>query len=268
MLKAIIAKLEDVEESHRGFYKADGDKFVLQVEGMKTQADIDRVMTSLTKERGDHEKTKTALTTAQTTLQTFEGLDPNDIPAKLAELEQLKATVGTTPDQKKIDEMVASRVNAELKTKVGPLERTIQTLKSQNGELTKNVETLNGTITSGKIGDQLRSEALKAGMAGPAIDDFVSLAAKGFKLDDTGKAITEDGFDVATYIGDQKKARPHFWPTGNGAGGSGSDGKGGHTGPNPFSKKTFNLTEQGKLTTSNPELAAQLKTAAANEKAA
>lgn len=264
MLKAIIDKLDDVEEAFRGLYAKKGEKFELQVEGMKTQGDIDRLQTSLTKERTEHTATKTALTTAQTKLQTFEGINVDELPTQLERLKQLEATAGQTPTQKQIDEMVASRVAAELRTKVGPLERQLQEAKTQLGTVTKENEGLKGSITEGRIGDQLRSEATKAGMQGTAIDDFVSLSLKGFKLDEKGKAITEDGLDVTTFVSDQKKARPFLWPAGNGAGGTGADGKGGHTGPNPFKKgATFNLTEQGRITRENPDLAKQLQTQAA-----
>lgn len=269
MLKAIIAKLDDVEEAYRGLYKAEGDKFVLQVEGMKTQTDIDRLTTSLTKERGEHEKTKTALTTAQAAAKLFEGVDANELPAKLERLAQLEATAGQTPTQKQIDESVANRVAAELKVKTGPLERQIATLSSELGNFKKTNEELTGTITSGKIETQLRSEATKVGMLGPAIDDFVALSVKGFQLDDKGKAITADGLDVATFVGDQKKARPFLWAAGNGAGGNGNNGNGVNGGKNPFKKGAdFNLTEQGRITRESPDVAKQLQIEAGAVKAA
>ena len=50
-----------------------------------------------------------------------------------------------------------------------------------------------------------------------------------------------------------------------GAGQKGTPGAGAYTGANPFSKKTFNLSEQLKLRIENPEIATQLEQAAASE---
>ena len=57
-LKAILDSLTDVPEALHGEYVERNGKFELQVEGMKTQGDVDRLQTALTKERNDHKASK------------------------------------------------------------------------------------------------------------------------------------------------------------------------------------------------------------------
>ena len=54
-LKAILDSLTDIPEALHGEYVERNGKFELQVEGMKTQGDVDRLQTALTKERNNHD---------------------------------------------------------------------------------------------------------------------------------------------------------------------------------------------------------------------
>jgi hypothetical protein len=57
-IKAIIDKLEDADEKHRDLYVEKNGKYEIQVEGMKTQGDVDRLTSALEKERTDHKGVK------------------------------------------------------------------------------------------------------------------------------------------------------------------------------------------------------------------
>lgn len=75
---------------------------------------------------------------------------------------------------------------------------------------------------------------------------------------DGGKLVPID--EAAALIASSK---PHLVKAQGGGGGSGyRDGGGGNSQRNPWSKDTFNLTEQIQLGKNNPQLAAQLKAAA------
>ena len=53
-LKAIVDSLDDIPDGIKESYTERNGKYELQVEGMKTQADLDRISTALAKERNDH----------------------------------------------------------------------------------------------------------------------------------------------------------------------------------------------------------------------
>jgi len=262
LLKMIIDRLEDVEESARPFYVQKGDKFELQVEGAKSQADIDRLNTSLTKERADHAKTKETLKTATATLTTFEGLDPEEVHAKLAEYDTLKASVGATPDAAKTAELIRAGVEAQLKTKTGPLEREIKNLKAAAESAVTENATLKTQITSRTIDDALRTAALNAKVNPAALDDFLAVGRANFEVAEDGKVISKDGIDPNAWVTDQKKARPHFWPVATGAGAQGAQGGDGNGGPNPFSAEGWNVTAQGKLVSTDRPAAENMAKAA------
>ena len=60
-LKAIYDKKEDIPEGFESAYVERNGKFELQVEGMKTSADVERIQTALDKERDDHKTAKRRL---------------------------------------------------------------------------------------------------------------------------------------------------------------------------------------------------------------
>jgi hypothetical protein len=63
MLKAFVAKLEDIEEPYRGLYQERNGRFELQVqiegiEGVKSYSDFANLNEALRKERKDHKSVK------------------------------------------------------------------------------------------------------------------------------------------------------------------------------------------------------------------
>lgn len=260
-LKAIIDRLEDVEEAFRGLYVQKGDKWEIQIEGVKTQGDIDRVNAALTKEKKDHAAVKAELATAKQSLEAFGDLNAEDVHTKLAEYDTLKASHGQTPDAQRIAAMVQEQVAAKLKIEKGPLERKLAAAERERDELKNSVAEVTTKFNTKLIEDGLRSEAVKAGIVPAMIDDYVALHRGSFKLGDGDKPITEDGMDPAAFVVDTKAKKPYFWPTAQGADGRGS-GAGGHSGPNPFSHEGWNLTQQGAMVNSNRVEAERLAKAA------
>ena len=58
-LKLVVEKLDEIDSKYHDLYtEKDGKYEFTGVEGIKTQADIDRLQTALTKERADHKSTK------------------------------------------------------------------------------------------------------------------------------------------------------------------------------------------------------------------
>lgn len=261
MLKPIIDKLEDVAEGLRQFYAERNGKFELKVEGMKTEADVARVQTALDKERTDHTKTKAEFKVVKDKVTEFGELDPHTVAEQLAELATLKATAGDKPDQAKIDALVTSRVEAGVRAKVVPLERS---LKEANDKLAAS-ETKIGEFTTKDtnrtIDDAVRDAAVAAKVAPAALNDFIALSRSNFVVGEDGKVVTKDGLDPKTFVGDQKQARAYLWAPATGAGANGNNG-GVDGGKNPFARDTWNMTEQGNLVKTDRPAAERLATAA------
>lgn len=68
------------------------------------------------------------------------------------------------------------------------------------------------------------------------------------------------GIDATAWLSDVNDSgkKAHWWPRPGGGGATGNDGKPGAKN-NPWKQDTFNLTEQGRITRDNPDLAKKLK---------
>lgn len=260
VLKAIIAKLDEVEEAYRGLYVQKGDKFEIQIEGMKTQGDIDRVNIALTKERGDHSTARNALKEATDKLAGFGELKPEDVTAKLERLETLEAA-GTPDIAKNFDKLVNERVEAvvgsRIKAETAKFTKQVTDLTAELGTTKTANEGFKTQITARTIDDAVRSAATVAKIAVPAVADALIIARSEFKLVD-GRVQTEDGRTPDQWIEGRKESSPHWWPAAQGAGAGGSNGEGVKNGDNPFSHAGWNLTKQGALVLSNSAQAQRL----------
>jgi hypothetical protein len=246
------------------FEEKDGAWNFVGVEGIKTAADVSAVQEALRKEKADHKKTKTEITTK------YGDLDPEEIQAdkdKIAELEiQLEAKGGKL-DETKIEELVERR----LKTKILPIERERDKLKETNAKLTGDVQTLVGTISKSKIESHIRKAADAAKIVGTAIEDVIAIGGNLFDVSEDGNVVAKEnvgiqpGLTPDIWLTDQKEKRPHWWPasTGGGAGG-GKGGAGG--GSNPWSKEGWNITAQGAYVTAHGVEKANSMAAQANSK--
>ena len=117
-------------------------------------------------------------------------------------------------------------------------------------------------------------EALSGEKAVPihssAREDILPYAERIMEITEDGEVRSKDGVGVdpgltfAEVLSDlQTSGRRSHWFKGNqGAGMKGGDGSSVHSGPNPFAKDSFNLTEVGRLVKSDPRRALQLCKAA------
>lgn len=269
ILQAIIAKLDDVEEALRGFYVEKDGKFVLQVNGVKTQADIDAITRALTNERTEHGKTKAKVTALTETVQQWtdaagEGGTPEAIKTTREKLGTLEAAGG--PDiaknfQQMVQTEVAKIVDGRIKSETTKYERQLTTANTKITELTGNVNEYKLKDDRRAIVDQVRGAADAAKVRPDAMGDVLSIAGGELKLVD-GKAVTEDGRDAAQWLEDRKKVSPYYWPSAKGAGAEGGDGLGIDAKDNPFSPANHSITKIGALVQSNPAEAAKLAAAA------
>ena len=117
---------------------------------------------------------------------------------------------------------------------------------------------MSGVITTTKINDAVRKAATKAKVLPTAIADLLLRAKHSFdviEIDGKERVITKEGSEYAAgldpdgWLDELTPNAPHFFPPNQSAGAGGS-GKGfGIPGNNPWSKKFWNMTDQGKVFT-------------------
>jgi len=262
-LKAIVPNLEEVDAAFHSLYTKKGDQYeITGIEGMRTQADVDRLQQSLTFERNDHKKLKEAWKVLG------DGVKPEDVAAQIARIPELEAAAAGKLDDAKIDVIVDTRVKAKL----GPIERERDKLKTLNGELTTKVSDYETRDRTRAIGDAVKSAATKLKVADTALEDVIMFGERIFELSEDGRVVTKElngitqGLEPEAWLADIQSTsrKPHWWgPTFGGGAGGNNNGKGG--GANPWSHDGWNMTEQGKIYTQNPARAEQLAKAAGTE---
>jgi hypothetical protein len=257
-LKTIYATAEEIPEGYAELYtERNGQWELTGVEGVKTQADIDRVQKALAQERTEHKATKSALAP-------FEGLDPQAIVENQHKLEEVTAQLEAINKDGHIDETkLEPIISARLKQAVAPLERDRANLERQLdaqkkavAEKDNEVVQLKTSITTGEIERQIRDAAAEAKVLPTAIFDAVRYGREVFEKTDNGRVITKDvsgvvpGLTPKEWFKDMTEKSPHWWPAsiGGGSSGSGGGGRGTYGGANnPWSKEGWSLTKQGAL---------------------
>lgn len=251
MLKKFYSTEAEIPEAHKAFYIEKDGKWVLQVDGM---VDADRL-----KEFRDK---NIQLTQELTTLkETYK-----DVPAdKVADFIAAKADAdaGKTIKKEGFEEAVNQRVAA-----------VKQASEKALAEAKAKADAAEAALQRHQVSIALRDAGGKFGLRKGAESDLESRGFSVLKMVD-GKLIAHDPISgqplynpedatpmqLEKWVEGLTKSAPHLFEESRGAGAPGS-GTGGVNGPNPFSQKTFNLTEQGRIMRENPALAQRLKAAA------
>lgn len=205
-LKYRIKKLEDVPEAVRALYKADGDEFVLDAEGV------------VPKERLDEFRDNNI--SLQRQLEKLKDIDP----VKYRELVNLQREVeeGQLLKAGKIEEVVNSRVTAMKAS----LEGERDTFRSR-------AESAESQLSVLLIDSAVRNEALKLGVVNTALDDVVLRARTIYKMKD-GAAVPHDNkgevifgkdgktpMPMSDWLTSLKKNAPHLFANSQGGGAGG-----------------------------------------------
>jgi hypothetical protein len=260
LLKAVIAKLDDVEEAFRGLYVEKNGKFEVQVEGLKTQGDIDRLSTANIAEREAHRATRQSLKESADRLILYGDVTPEQVTANAEQLATLQAA-GTPELAKNFEKIVNDRVEANLvnrvKTATDKLVKTNTDLTTALGTAEKSNADFSTRIVQRTIDDSVRAAAITAKIIPEAVADTLIIARGTFKIVE-GKVQTEEGQTPEQWIEARKEVSKHWWPDARGAGAHGSDGLGAEHKDNPFMHANWNLTSQSRLVQANPGKAAQM----------
>lgn len=259
-LKVVHTSVDQIPEPYRELYSERDGKWVLTgIEGVKTSEDVDRVTRSLESERAAHKETKTKLAE-------WDGLETEDVKAKLDRMPELELAAKGAGTQDEIDKKLEEMAEARARTRLAPVEREKKALEKKLADLDQEANALRVERKRRLIHDDVRAALREAKVRTEAEADALMLAETVCDLAESGKALTkENPFGVAPGLGavemieQLRDHRPHWWPEskGGGAGGSGSSGGAGG-GANPWHKDTYNRTEQMRLLQTNPERAKQL----------
>lgn len=243
-LKAIHDSLAEIPEGYRPLYTEKNGKFELTgIDGVKTQADIDRLQASLTKERNEHKATRDKLAP-------WGELNPEEVQAKLDLIPELEAAAKGKLDDAKIEEIVQRRLEGTLKSKIAPVERENKTLKQLLAEKEQMVSTLTGRERQRAIHDSVRKSLISRKVINEAHEDALLLADRIFEVTDEGKVVTRDnvgvtpGLEPDAWLAEIQDKRPHWFP-GTSGGGAGGNRGGGSGSANPWSADGWNMTAQG-----------------------
>lgn len=252
-LKAILDTIDDLPEDIKKEYVEKNGKFELQVEGMKTQADVERLQGALTKERNDHKVVRERL-----------GLlgdrKIEDVLQILDRVPELEAAAAGKLDETKLNELVEGRI----KTKLAPVER-------EKGQLAQRVQELSGIVEQYQTKDKVRNihDAVRdavgkaQGFQSGAVEDALLYAEHMLEINEEGRVVTRDGVgvtpgvDAAVWLTEMQAKKAHWWGPSQG-GGAGGNRNGGGAGGNPWGAEGWNMTEQGRILKENRSRAEQL----------
>lgn len=266
-LKTIYEKQEDIPEGFVDLYTDKNGKFELTaVEGVKTQADIDRVNAALVKERNDHKQAKEKL-------QAFGDIDPAILPTMQEELAEARARLETLTTEGKLDEgKVEERITTAINRATGPinrekdsLARQLDTAKKAVADKEAEIAALNADRQAEHVRLAIRDAVTgaKVPVLPTAVDDAVLVGERMFELVD-GKLVTKGdngmtpGLSPAEWTKDMMERKPHWWPASQGGGAGGGRGGGTMLKDNPFTAEGWDITRQGQLYKESPEKAAQM----------
>jgi hypothetical protein len=251
-IKAIYENESDIPEVLKEHYVQRNDKWELQAEGVKTQADVDRLQEALRKEREDARKAKERAAA-------FGDLDPKTVQAMRDEYEVLKANSG------KIDEERRDELKKKLENQIkNPLLRELDELKGKYETEAKTRSELEAAIRRSRMEAEFRSAATQAKVRPEAVEDILRYMDD-FEMGEKGPQLKSGdaaGTSLNDWFSEMKSRRSHWWPEAEGAGSRGG-GVPGYAGPNPFDPETENVTEQFRIYNQDPKLYERLEKAAA-----
>jgi hypothetical protein len=263
VLKTIYEKQEDIPEPYKELFAEKTDPEtkktqweMTEVEGVKTQADVDRVTQALGHEKANHKKTKDAL-------DKWNDMDPEQALKDLEELDELRVRVEAGEGKELDEEKMGKIVEARVKTETAPMQRKLEESEAENETLRGDNTTLRQEKTNRIISDAVRKAATADKIVSTALDDVLMYGEQVFEITEDNRVVTKDnvgfvpGLTPEIWLSDMKDKRPHWWPVSQGGGANGS-GQGSGFADNPFTHDNWNLTEQGKIQRADPEKAARM----------
>lgn len=260
-LQAIVESPEKIPETLRDYYREVDGRFVLDVDGMKTQEDFDRYAEAIKKRYADNAADLARKQGAAISRDEIMGLIEDGMKKFAPAVTAGKSEAGAT--------------DPNLAAQIHDLERNLASVTKALEEAKRERDQAVGTSRETTIRNSLTQAASAAGVRPEGVSNLVNLVAHNFEIAQDGSVVTkleadqnvspnQKPSDFFQALGRQAEFRM-FWPASKGAGadaGEGSGGSGDLGSGNPWTKAGWNVTAQGKLFTQNKDEALRLMKAA------
>jgi len=254
-----------VNELHRDLFEQRGDTFVfVGVEGIKTETDVSKLSTALSKEREDHKATKAQLKSV---------LGERSVEETVALIDSVPELSAAVENSKKPDEeRVSSMVEARIKSRLTPIERERDQLRQakldadarlSQYEAADRTRTIQSTMTLAMRGGK---DGKGPKVLTVAEEDVLLSAERVMQINEDGSVTTKDGLDPVTWLYDVAPRKPHWFEPSQGGGAKGSGAGAGQTfTDNPWSRKHWNITAQMQAVKADRNRAEQMAKAAGSK---
>jgi hypothetical protein len=266
ILKAKYGKIDEVPEQYRDLYDeaTDGSASLKRdaVEGVKTQADVDRVQAALKKERDAR-----AALEAKVKGVDFGERTAEEVQEILDSVDDLRARADAGG---KLDDETKSKVARirEIEASSKKAQREYEKVKAEAAAAGQRAAELEATIRRSTLQSEVTKAATSLKMRPEAHEDAAVIAERIFQFGEDGKPLTADGLDPAAWLSGMKEKRPHWWPESTGGGAGGNSGGAGGSAANPFGKDgATNVSRAAVIMTKDPARADSLARAAGHASA-
>ena len=267
-LEAILDDKSKIPEGLESHYKEIDGKFVLDVPGMKTQADFDNYAQAL--------KARYADSAADFARGNRSGLSRDDV-MKVIEDGFKKFAQPGDGQGKGNGSGSGGEGDGDVSARLHDLERNVASLTEANKKLEEERDAALGRSRDTTIRNALTEAATKAGAVPDGVANLVTLVSPNFETAQDGSVVTK--LDAGEGVSPNQKPADYFaglarnpafrmfWGKSQGAGADGGDGGGGGGAGdlgkgNPWTKAGWNVTAQSKLfNTDRPEAERLMKAA-------
>lgn len=243
-LEITYESLDKVPEAFRPLYaEQDGKAVLTNVNGVKTQSDVDKIAEGLRKEREDHRA-------LQELHKPWKGMDHADVTAKLAKYPELETAAQGKLDESQISDLVKSRLSQE----TAPIQAKLNEAMTERDAITLERDELLGMIQRRDMSEAIRPLAVDSKAHASAMPDIEGAVQSCFMKDDvTGNYVVRkdnslgitEGMDMKGFLKELQKLRPHYWPESEGGNAQGDKNVNGGT--NPWNAKNWNVTAQSRI---------------------
>jgi len=271
----MIEKEADIPAHLVDEYVEKDGAWVLKVEG--EIPDVKKTLEALRKERGDHgslRKQHNSITAILKTALKDADVTPETIQALVDEREDLAARLEQAGKTAPSYEQIEQGVQRRLAQHVRPIERDRDKFKTERDAFEQENITFKADARrrrlSTKVADATQGER-GVGLEDGALDDATLLAERIFEEVSEGVFQTKDncgyspGLDPREWLLEVQTTgrRKHWFKKNVGAGANSSGGSGGDAGiVNPLTKENWNMTEIGKIISTDRAKAIRLARAA------
>ena len=273
MLNAVYDNQEDIPAEFVSLFTERNGKWEIQVEGIKTPGDTERLQRALDSERENHRDTRNSL-------RKFDwvgDLNEDSIQTLRDENEDLKVHQGSGPSPEEIDEKVRKLAETQVERALRKPTKELEGLRAEVSAHRNAISLHEAAGAQRAIRDHVDS-ALNGKDAIPvvkgSIEDIVPFAQRIMTINERGEVVTKEGVGVppgipfGELLSDLKAEgkRPHWFVQSQGAGAGGGSGGSNFGGNNPFAEESFNMTAIAKIVAADkPKALAMARQAKRND---